>query len=194
MTVAALYVDPVRGPYSRLPGVDVHGWADARQAGFWDRDARQYSGPHPVVAHPPCGPWGLFAWNYKGGEGARECAPRAVEQVRRWRGVLEHPAGSQLWRHCDLPKPNKPPDAHGGYTVAVRQGDWGHACVKPTWLYVVGCDVLPPMPLSLDGPTHCMVRLRSNPHSLPELPKALRHLTPPAFAWWLVSIARRCVS
>ena len=89
--VAALYVDPIRGPYRALPGVERWGWADVHQAGLWDRDATAYDGPHPVIAHPPCGPWGLFAWRYKGGEGAKNCAIRAVQQVRRWGGVLEHP-------------------------------------------------------------------------------------------------------
>lgn len=45
--VAALYIDP-RGVYPQLTGVDC--WGP-------DRDARTYDGPHPVVSHPPCGPW-----------------------------------------------------------------------------------------------------------------------------------------
>lgn len=48
--VAALYVT-TGGVYFGLPGVDP-----------WDetRDARRYSGPWPVVAHPPCQRWGRY--------------------------------------------------------------------------------------------------------------------------------------
>ncbi len=190
MNVAALYVDPVGGPYPRL-GLDVYGWMDARQVSIFDRDARHYEGPHPVVAHPPCGPWGRFRRRYKGGEGSKDCGPRAVEQVRRWGGVLEHPAHSTLWAHCGLPTPGADPDEHGGWTLHIEQVDWGHPCKKPTWLYIVGTYEVPPMPLSLGGPTHCMVRVLRNPHDLPELPRRQRHLTPPMLAVWLVSVARR---
>ena len=44
-TVAALYVQ-TRGVYYGVDGVDA--W------GLPDRDAREYAGPWPVVAHPPC--------------------------------------------------------------------------------------------------------------------------------------------
>jgi hypothetical protein len=42
--VAALFVE-TDGCYFNLPSVDP-----------WDieRDARKYTGPHPVIAHPPC--------------------------------------------------------------------------------------------------------------------------------------------
>ncbi|HLV66932.1 MAG TPA: hypothetical protein VKY73_14020, partial [Polyangiaceae bacterium] len=88
ITVAALYVDKL-GCYPKMYGVDC-----------WDetRDARLYDGPHPVVAHPPCGPWSRLRHLYRGNE--HDCASRAVEQVRRWGGVLEHPAGSRLWDQC----------------------------------------------------------------------------------------------
>lgn len=203
--VAALYVDP-EGPYSRFGDrVDV-----------WDasRDARRYAGPHPVVAHPPCGPWGRFWWRYRGGEGGADCAIAAVEAVRRYGGVLEHPAESGLWGRAtrrqahlkvrdsreserpvglsDLPLPGRPADAYGGYTVQVNQVDWGHPAIKSTWLYIVGVprQRLPSFPAT-GKPTHTMVRRRDNPHELPEVPKRLRHLTPPRFARWLVDLASR---
>ena len=76
-TVAALYVEP-KGCYVGVPGVDP--WDEAR-------DARAYTGPHPVVAHPPCQRWGRF-WHgstrkphqYKLGDdnGCFEAALRAV--------------------------------------------------------------------------------------------------------------------
>ncbi len=49
--IAALYVE-TDGTYFDVPGVDA-----------WDeeRDARTYTGPHPVVAHPPCQLWGALA-------------------------------------------------------------------------------------------------------------------------------------
>jgi hypothetical protein len=197
MRVAALYVDTARGAYVGLPGVDLWGYAsrDGRQQDAFapTRDAREYAGPWPVVAHPPCGPWGRFRRRYLGGEGDRDCGPTAVSQVRRYGGVLEHPAWSTLWPFCGM----KPPgplgmsadlDECGGFTLAVDQCRWGHPARKPTWLYVVGATVseFPPD----REPTHVMVRLLRNGNDRPEVPKRDRHLTPPAFARWLVAAAR----
>lgn len=193
MTVAALYVDTTRGPYPAIPGVECWGFAtrDGSQIDAFatDLDARSYAGPHPVVAHPPCGPWGRFWWNYKGGEGSRSCGLRAADQVREWGGLLEHPEHSGLWKAAGLPTPEDGRDALGGYTVLVRQCDFGHPCVKPTWLYVRGIEQLPPLPPPGE-PTHVMVRLLRNGNDLPELAKPLRHITPSAFAAWLVAAAR----
>lgn len=123
--VSVLYVDP-RGPYPSL----VADWWDA------ERDATGYAGPNPVVAHPPCGPWGRLRHLSTHPE-ERPLALLAVGQVRRWGGVLEHPAESTLWKVCDLPGPGCLPDEFGGVTISVRQVDWGHVAPKPTWLYCV---------------------------------------------------------
>jgi hypothetical protein len=181
ITVAALYVDP-RGPYPSMPGVDC-----------WDeqRDARTYSGPAPVVAHPPCGPWSVLRFFCK--HQPRDCALIAVEQVRRWGGVLEHPAQSLLWRECRLPLPGGVPDEFGGWSIEVDQVAWGHRARKTTWLYVVG--VRPSSVAVLRGgtPTHCVNSRKRDTHLL-ELSAQGRRRTPPAFAQFLVDIARRASS
>lgn len=191
-TVAALYVDTARGPYPRMTGVDCWGFATKRglqvDAFAPTRDAMTYDGPHPVVAHPPCGPWGRFRWRYSGGEGSRRCAIRAVEQARAFGGVVEHPAASSLWDFMGLPKPGEDGE---GMTLNVQQCDWSHPARKPTWLFVSGIerDALPAFPAPRE-PTHVVVR-----HDYDHLPRvncADIHLTPPLFAEWLVDLARRC--
>lgn len=176
-TVAALYIDP-RGPYPKMPGVEA--WDEAR-------DARLYAGPHPVVAHPPCGPWSRLRYFCR--HQPRDCALIAVDQVRQWGGVLEHPQGSILWRELLLPLPGGLPDEHGGWSVEVDQVSWGHRARKRTWLYVVG--VRPSDVAVIRGgvPTHC-VSSRKRDTQLLKLSAAGRRRTQPAFAEFLVRIAR----
>lgn len=147
--IAALYVE-TDGCYFGLPGVDA-----------WDvdRDARTYTGPHPVVAHPPCQRWGRF-WHgstrkphqYKLGDDAG-CFEAALASVRRFGGVLEHPADSKAWAHFGLNRPMRgggwiAADMLGGWTCYVEQGHYGHASRKPTWLYAFGVE-LPELTWSL---------------------------------------------
>lgn len=176
--VAALYVDP-RGPYPKMPGVEC-----------WDeqRDARRYTGPHPVVAHPPCGPWSSLR-NFSKHQ-PKDCALIAVEQVRRWGGVLEHPESSLLWLACGLPLPGGLPDEHGGWACELDQVSWGHRARKRTWLYVVGVAPADVRLRSGGTPTHCVKSRSRNTHLL-ELSAAGRRRTPPAFAEFLVGIARQ---
>lgn len=138
--IAALYVE-TGGAYFDLPGVDP-----------WDvtRDARLYAGPWPVIAHPPCQRWGRYATGapckpgqYQVGDdgGAFESALAAV---RRWRGVLEHPAHSKAWPAFGLIKPPASggwvsAGPCGGWTCHVEQGWYGHIANKPTWLYACRC-------------------------------------------------------
>jgi len=141
--IAALYVEP-GGAYYGLPGVDP--WDQAR-------DARQYSGPWPVVAHPPCERWGRF-WHgsprkphqFQLGDDGR-CFAEALAAVRRYGGVLEHPADSHAWRCYGLNRPARsggwiPADDQGGLTCYVEQGHYGHIARKATWLYA--CKVTAP--------------------------------------------------
>lgn len=188
--VSALWIDP-RGPYPKLV-VDC-----------WDetRDARAYTGANPIVAHPPCGPWGRL--RHLSRKDSPEHAPLAVGFVRICGGVLEHPAGSLLWKHCELPAVGAPPDAFGGYSIEVCQCDWGHVAQKRTWLYIVGCspDLLPPRPAPRE-PTHWISGGRGRagkkakttpvPPGIKVCSAQQRRRTPPAFAEWLIAIAERC--
>ena len=175
--VAALYIDP-KGPYPAL----VRDWYDEA------RDAKTYAGPWPVVAHPPCGPWGrLSPFCTKQDP---EAALHGVEMVRRWGGVLEHPAQSRLFRHCMLPWPCELPDTFGGSTYAVRQVAWGHRCEKPTWLYVVGApSAVVVAGLRTGGVASRQIKRTRHGAALPDVPKSERHITPIAFAEWLLELA-----
>lgn len=184
-TVAVLYVDP-RGPYPSI----VRHWYGA------ERDARTYAGPLPIVAHPPCGPWGRL--RHLCTQQDATCGPHAVDMVRRYGGVLEHPAGSRLFRCRGMPHPGELPDAWGGVTYEVSQCDWGHPARKRTWLYVVGAPPLaiPPAPPPRE-PTHWASGSRNAPRG--PVPPGIkvcsaeqRRRTPRAFAEWLVRVAASC--
>jgi len=141
--IAALYVE-TGGCYYGLADVDP-----------WDRerDARLYAGPHPVVAHPPCERWSslnnlvLCRYPHRAEEFAHGndggCFRSALAAVRRWGGVLEHPAQSRAWWTFDLPAPAR---GHwqrgicGGWAIEVDQAAWGHSARKLTWLYVFGAE------------------------------------------------------
>lgn len=185
--IAALFVDP-KGPYSTLPDVDA--WA-------LPRDARLYDGPNPVVAHPPCQLWVNFAHlNYKrwGGEHNRPgndggAFASALAAVRRFGGVLEHPAGSNAWRAFDLYAPT----VQGWIRVSDRewvcevwQSAYGHRARKRTWLWYVG-----PKPIEArwerEPGTH---QVGWFDRIKPTLGKREAMLTPRPFAEYLVELAR----
>lgn len=136
MKIAALYVE-TDGTYFGLPNIDP-----------WDanRDARTYTGPYPVIAHPPCQRWGRY-WHgspnnphqFRLGEDAG-CFAAALTAVRNYGGVLEHPAHSKAWEFFGLSKPKGgtgwvKADGLGGWTCQVEQGHYGHISRKITWLY-----------------------------------------------------------
>lgn len=134
--VAALFVQR-GGVYWGLPGVDP-----------WDeeRDARRYTGPHPVVAHPPCARWSKLANVNRarygipiGADGG--CFASALASVRVFGGVLEHPAESIAWRWFDLPRPQRKcwsRGLFGDWVTEVCQRNYGHRAEKRTWLLAAG--------------------------------------------------------
>lgn len=156
-----------------------------------DRDARTWQGGCPVVAHPPCRAWGLLRQFAKPRQDEKQLAIDAVGNVRKFGGVLEHPARSSLWNHLAMPKPGEFQDDFGGYTIEIDQFHFGHKAQKRTWLYIVGNSELPDMPFRDGKPTH-VIKPRKNGTGAMIVTKSEREHTPPALAAWLVELAKRC--
>ena len=142
--IAALYVEK-DGAYFGLDGVDP--WDEAK-------DARRYTGPLPVVAHPPCQRWGRY-WHgapnkpnqYNLGEDGG-CFAAALASVRQFGGVLEHPAKTKAWAAHGLAQPagiGWQRAIDGGWVCEVWQSAYGHRANKATWLYYHGTN--PPFEL-----------------------------------------------
>jgi hypothetical protein len=167
--------------YKQIAGCDV--WDE-------DRDATRWAGCTSIVAHPPCRAWGRLRSFANPSPGEKQLAVWAVEQVRKFGGVLEHPYKSTLWNHCQLPLPGTLDDI-GGWTLAVPQYWMGHRADKATWFYIVGVKPgeLPPIPFLMGEPLF-VVQSRRRSNSKPHIPKAEREKTPLAAALWLVEVAR----
>jgi hypothetical protein len=169
--VAALYVDP-KGVYANLPDVDV--WDEAR-------DARLYAGPWPAVAHPPCNRWVSYGDRTKRGDDGG-CFEAALAAVRRFGGVLEHPARTQAWAAFALPKPAPygwvSSLTENGWAVEVDQHAYGFPTRKATWLYCVGVE------------PGVMVRAAAAASGCETLWSTKRSRTPPAFRDVLLDMAR----
>jgi len=198
--VAALFVWP-NGIYYGLENIIP--WGPPR-------DAREYDGPYPVVAHPPCERWGRY---WSGGPSAKirkklgdddGCFESALKSVRKWGGVLEHPEASKAWKNFGI---FEPPRWGGwiyagdgrGWTCCVEQGHYGHRARKATWLYVCGVSDLPSLKW---GASKAKIRLDDGFHSAEEQKRAIktgacqrmskreRAATPIQFRDMLLSIAR----
>lgn len=192
--VAALFVKR-GGPYFGLPDVDP--WDEAR-------DARTYPGPYPVVAHPPCSRWCRLAglvearWGLKRGDDDG-CFASALASVRRWGGVLEHPAYTDAFAAYGIPAPT--PGGwqrvlDGGWVCHVEQGRYGHPAKKATWLYASGVAAPPSLEWSPipDNKSRALVSWCRNHVALgesrPRVGKDVASATPSAFRAVLLDIAR----
>ncbi|MGC2854193.1 hypothetical protein ACM64Y_01870 [Novispirillum sp. DQ9] len=167
------------GVYWDRPGVDA--WDEAR-------DARRYAGPWPVVAHPDCARWGRFWYgspsssvrHQRGDDDGR--FQTALHAVRRWGGVLEHPAHSYAWDFFGLLKPTVQGwsmTIGGDWVCQVDQGRYGHGAPKSTWLLYCGVGLPPPL---LWGRSNACGRVE-------RMSRRQREATPPAFADLLISLA-----
>lgn len=186
--VAALFVES-KGIYPTL----LENW--------WNetKDARLYRGPFPVVCHPPCQRWSILAPLIESMHGYRVgddggCFASALQSVRRYGGVLEHPAETFAWRHFDLVRP-----ATVGWTrcnqlewvCEVWQSAYGHLAAKRTWLFY--CGSTRPSELRWDRfpGSHQVARLpNKNGITKPSLNSYAAIASPIDFAECLIELAR----
>lgn len=200
----ALFVDP-KGIYPKLLGAE----------NCWDesRDAREFRGPGPVVAHPPCQLWTARATvnfkrypkeknrpAYAGGDDGG-CFAFAVAAARAFGGVVEHPAQTRAWGYFGLPTPERNRWTHFSWSDSddpglghaavceVSQCAYGHRARKRTWLLYSG--KRPPFELDwLEPPyTHQIGHDSKMKRPRPSLGKREACATPRAFAEVLIHLA-----
>jgi len=189
---AALFVQE-NGCYSDYDLVDA--WPESR-------NAKNYKGPFPVVAHPPCQLWGALAFvNYArwGGEHNRPgnddgCFKFALESVQKWGGVLEHPAKTRAWAAHGLEKPKGTgwiATDGGGWVCEVWQSAYGHRANKATWLYCTGTDKPDELKWERSKGSHQVGQRdqRGKAANKPTLSKKEANATPIEFRDKLISIA-----
>ena len=119
-----------------------------------------------AIYHPPCRAWGNYAHLAKPRPGEKDLALWAMDRVRRFGGILEHPKTSRLWQYL-MP---------GDNTVAINQCDFGHGALKPTLLFYNRLGAMPPLP-SPRPPTNTVENMNVKE----------REETPVDLAEWLVS-------
>jgi hypothetical protein len=164
--------------YKTIDGLDV--WDEERNALLWP-------GGNPGIFHPPCRLWSAFLHQFSTApQSEKKLAFWSVEQIRRWGGVLEHPAFSNLWDAAHLPSPGQR-DSYG-FTISIDQFWFGHQCRKRTWIYCCGIarSAVPAPPIRLVGQYPVALHTKQR---VPKRDKYSRSATPFAFAQWLVETA-----
>ena len=156
-----------------------------------NRDARTFCKKMPVIAHPPCRAWGMLSHMANPREGEKQLAYLALAQVRLNGGILEHPAGSRLWKEAPLPLPGGGKDEFGGYTIEIDQFDFGHVAHKNTKLYICGINKvnLPPMPSKNLASTDRSIC--GNVKGTKRCTQYQREYTPDGLIEWLTELCKR---
>ena len=167
--------------YKQFPNCDVYDI---------DRNALNFPGGMPVIAHPPCRAWGRLRHFANPRPGEKELALFALDMIRKNGGILEHPASSTLWKEMNLPV-GQDVDKWGGWTMSINQHWFGHLAEKKTWLYIVGIkpSEISDYSISFSAITHTVSSSKSKIRNKKEISKKMREETPEQFAQWLIENA-----
>lgn len=146
-----------KSEYENIPGLDV--WTASR-------NAYNYTGRNPVIAHAPCQQWSRLKAFAKVNEVEKNLAWFCFWKVQVNGGIFEHPHGSSFFDTVGV----KP-------TLCIDQSWFGFPARKRTWLYFSKCKPLA-YPLSFDAVAR----------SVPQLGKEARSKTTLHLARWLVEL------
>ena len=173
--ITVLYVRD-DSPYKEDPRVDA-----------WDktRDARKYTGPNKIIAHPPCRAWGRLSHMANPEPGEKELGIDAMASIWTNGGILEHPKGSRLFQYCGVPTDGSL-DPYGGYVLEIDQWDFGHVARKATYLYINGVPraSLPPLPEVREGTPKRSIG--GNVKGTTRCTQYQREYTPEALRNWMI--------
>lgn len=154
-----------------------------------ERNALTCSSRSAAIYHPPCRSWGRLRGLAHRIPVEHWLAVWSVIRCRKFGGVIEHPAGSTLWKLMKLPLPGSGYDNYGGWSMSINQSWFGFKATKNTWLYIVGINAgqLPDYTISLNAVTHC-VSTSKNMSGKKELSKQSRAKTPAPLCNFLYQI------
>jgi hypothetical protein len=131
--------------------------------------------------------------NRPGNDGG--CFAAALDAVRTFGGVLEHPAKTRAWEAHGLVKPcgiGWRRCVTGGWACEVWQSAYGHRANKATWLYYFGAQAPTELNWARQSGSHQVGfhDQRGKARNKPTLCKREANATPPAFRDILLSLAR----
>ena len=150
------------------------------------RNALTYAGNSPVIAHPPCRLFSKMRKFSTANINEKKLAYWAVKLIRQNGGILEHPAGSLLWKEMNLPLPGQV-DEFGGTSILVWQSWFNHPCQKKTLLYICGLKIseIPIYKINFNAIEYVVSKSRKR-NGKKEISKSKRSTTPVKFAKWLI--------
>ena len=160
MKIIAILCAHQKSNYYSIPFLDIYN--EKRNAASFNLDL-------PVIAHPPCAQWSKLKRFAHFNQEHIDIALHCVEMVRRNGGILEHPEGSTLFKHCGITQ----------HIYSVDQSWFGYPAKKTTWLWFNGYKPAA-IPLMFEARTNRLARL-SHP---------ARSITTLAFNQWLVNSIR----
>lgn len=135
---------------------------------LWDeeRNAYNFTGTNPVIAHPPCAQWSrMKAFAYPDLK-EKMLAAHCYDLVMENGGIFEHPAGSSLWKYVG---------ANRKQIISIDQHWFGFPARKTTYLLFSKCEPLS-YPLSFSTVQRKVCSMHSQD----------RAIMPFAFCFWLV--------